>query len=112
VTPTSFQQQLSAARTFLLKTEAEELRRRGLGARVRGQNLLVFDDFGPIDNSLRFEDECVRHKALDMVGDLALMGCDIHGRVIARRSGHELNAALVSSLMNSRKCVEDSRKIA
>ena len=62
--------------------------------------MLVFDEQeGLVDNSLRYEDECVRHKVLDLVGDLALAGCDLVGHFIARRSGHRLNAQLVQTLL-------------
>jgi UDP-3-O-acyl-N-acetylglucosamine deacetylase len=60
----------------------------------------VFGPDGPIDNALRFEDECVRHKALDLVGDLALAGYDLSAQVIAHRSGHRLNAELVRVLLS------------
>ncbi len=63
--------------------------------RATYQNLIVFDKHGPIQNPLRFRDECVRHKTLDLVGDLALAGCDLIGHVIAHRSGHRLNSDLV-----------------
>ncbi len=98
VSPDVFRQELAAARTFLLEAEAARLRSSGLGARVTYDNLLVFDEHGPIKNDVRFADECVRHKTLDMVGDLALAGCDIIGHVVAHRSGHRLNAALVTAL--------------
>ena len=75
VDPDSFARELASARTFLLKQEAEWLRQQGLGTRVSYGDLLIFDEDGPIDNDLRFADECVRHKALDLVGDLALSGC-------------------------------------
>lgn len=101
LTPNRFVKELAPARTFLLEHEAQWLRQQGLGARVSYQQLLVFGPEGPIDNQLRFEDECVRHKALDVVGDLALAGCDIQGRIIACRSGHQLNAELVQALLDS-----------
>jgi len=53
----------------------------------------------PIENELRFENECVRHKTLDLLGDLALAGCDIVGRITAHRSGHRQNAELVRVLL-------------
>jgi UDP-3-O-acyl N-acetylglucosamine deacetylase len=99
VTPESFRSELAPCRTFLLKEEAEWARRNGLGWRTTYQDLLVFDENGPIDNRLRFASECVRHKMLDMVGDLALAGCDLIGRFRASRSGHRLNAELVRSLV-------------
>ena len=62
-------------------------------------DLLVFDEHGPIDNQLRFPDECVRHKILDMVGDFSLAACDISGQLVAHCSGHRLNAELVRALL-------------
>jgi UDP-3-O-[3-hydroxymyristoyl] N-acetylglucosamine deacetylase len=99
VTPATFAAELAGARTFVLKEEAEWLRSRGLGQRVTNQDLLVFGEEGPLDNELRFENECVRHKALDLVGDLALAGCDLVGQFIAHKSGHRLNAELVKVLL-------------
>ncbi|QDU26477.1 UDP-3-O-[3-hydroxymyristoyl] N-acetylglucosamine deacetylase [Anatilimnocola aggregata] len=99
VTPKSFRNELASARTFLLEEEADWLRSRGLGTRVTNQDLLVFGKTGLIDNTLRFENECVRHKALDLVGDLALAGCELVGHVIAHRSGHRLNAELVRTIL-------------
>ena len=101
ITPESFARELASARTFLLKQEADWLRQQGLGARVTYEHVLVFDDHGPLQNQLRYDDECVRHKALDVVGDLALSACDIHADVIAYRSGHKLNAELVSALLDA-----------
>lgn len=99
VSPDVFRKELAAARTFLTQDEAAKLRSSGLGARVTYQHVLVFDEHQPIGNELRFENECARHKALDMVGDLALAGCDLVGHVVARRSGHRLNAELVAALL-------------
>ena len=81
VTPESYRDELAAARTFIML------------------DLLVFGPDGPIDNALRWPDECVRHKVLDLVGDLALVGRPVHAHVRARRSGHRLNAALAASLL-------------
>ncbi|MGE3778239.1 MAG: UDP-3-O-acyl-N-acetylglucosamine deacetylase [Pirellulaceae bacterium] len=112
VTPESFRRELAAARTFLLQNEAEWLRSRGLGGRVTPQDVLVFGDLGPIDNELRFEDECVRHKALDLIGDLALANCEIVGQIIAYRSGHRLNAELARVLLAEGQRIEPRRKSA
>jgi UDP-3-O-acyl-N-acetylglucosamine deacetylase len=60
---------------------------------------LVFDDSGPLDNELRFADECARHKLLDMIGDFALSGCDLIGKFTASRSGHRLNSQMVFALL-------------
>ncbi len=99
VSPDSFRRELAACRTFLLKEEADVLLARGLGRRASVKDLLVYGPDGPIDNTLRFPDECARHKALDLVGDLALAGCDIVGNVVAYRSGHQLNARLVADML-------------
>ncbi|MDA1048973.1 MAG: UDP-3-O-acyl-N-acetylglucosamine deacetylase [Planctomycetota bacterium] len=112
VTPETFCRELAGARTFLLESEAEWLRSRGLGTRVTVQDLVVFGDEGPIGNELRFEDECVRHKTLDLVGDFALAGCEIVGQVIAHRSGHRLNAELVRVLLAEGEVVGEQRRTA
>jgi UDP-3-O-[3-hydroxymyristoyl] N-acetylglucosamine deacetylase len=112
VTPQSFRDELAAARTFILADEAAWLRERGLGTRVTNQDLLVFDDEGPIDNELRTENECVRHKALDLIGDLALAGCELVGQFIAHKSGHRLNAELVRVLLSEGQIEEGLRRSA
>jgi UDP-3-O-acyl N-acetylglucosamine deacetylase len=112
VTPDSLRRELAGSRTFVLEEEAEWLVSRGLGKRATYQNVLVFDKNGPVDNELRYRDECVRHKALDLVGDLALAGCDLVGHFIAHRSGHRLNAELVRALLNEEEIVESRRRSA
>lgn len=96
VTPEIFAQEIAPARTFVTEQEAQLLQSKGLGTHVTTRDLLVFGAQGPIDNQLRFEDECARHKALDVVGDLALVGADLVGRVVAYRSGHQLNGELAA----------------
>ena len=98
LSPRFFHMNLAPARTFLLEPEAAALRAQGLGQRVTPQDLLIFGPDGPIDNPLRFPDECVRHKLLDLVGDLALSGCDLAGCFHAHRSGHRLNAEIQRSV--------------
>jgi UDP-3-O-acyl-N-acetylglucosamine deacetylase len=95
----AFIEKLAPARTFLLKHEAEFLNRQGLGRRATFADLIVFDENGPIQNRLRFENECVRHKTLDVVGDFALAPFDIVGTFTACRSGHKLNAEMVERLL-------------
>lgn len=108
ITPESFRSKLATSRTFILAEEAEGLRKAGLGNRITESDLLVFGPDGPIGNPLRFPDECVRHKLLDLVGDLALSGTDISGHVVAHRSGHSLNATLVRKLIAASKEQETS----
>lgn len=91
---------IAPARTFVLKQEAEALRQRGLGLHLKPADVLVLDSTGPMDTQLRFPDECVRHKVLDLLGDLYLLGCGIRGKVIAYRSGHALNHMLVRRLLS------------
>ena len=112
ITPDSFRRELASCRTFMLKAEAEWLRAQGMGARATHQDLLVFDTDGPIDNELRFRDECARHKALDLVGDLALAGCDIIGHVVAFRSGHRLNADLARVILTEGEAVGGWKRTA
>jgi UDP-3-O-acyl N-acetylglucosamine deacetylase len=71
ITPQLFANQIAACRTFILESEAEALRRQGLGAQTTAADLLVFGRHGPIDNRLRYANEPARHKILDLVGDLA-----------------------------------------
>jgi UDP-3-O-acyl N-acetylglucosamine deacetylase len=99
ITPESYRRELAAARTFISLAEAEQLKEVGLCRRVTTRDLLVFGAEGPIDNPLRWPDECVRHKVLDLVGDLALVGRPLHAHVRASRSGHRLNAALAARLV-------------
>jgi UDP-3-O-acyl N-acetylglucosamine deacetylase len=96
--PGTFLRNLARSRTFLLADEARELRRQGLGSRTSVSDLVVFGPHGPIDNRLRWADEPARHKLLDIVGDLALLGADLDGRLVAYRSGHPLNVELARRL--------------
>jgi len=98
INPTNFAQELAGCRTFLLESEAVELRRQGLGARITESDLVVFGERGPIANQLRFANEPARHKILDIVGDLSLLGHDLRGHVVAYRSGHPLNVELGRAL--------------
>lgn len=98
ITPESFEANIAPARTFLLEEEAQELRSSGLGQHLRYCDILVIGRDGPIENRLRFPDECVRHKVLDLVGDMALLGRPLVGRIFARKSGHALNHAMVRAL--------------
>ncbi len=96
----TFFQSLAPARTFVRLTDAQAMQAKGIARHVTERDLLVFDDRGPVNNELRFPDECARHKALDVVGDLALTGFDLVGRVIACRSGHQLNGQMATKLQD------------
>ncbi|MFH0918505.1 MAG: UDP-3-O-acyl-N-acetylglucosamine deacetylase, partial [Candidatus Omnitrophota bacterium] len=82
----SFKTELSSARTFCLESEASELQNQGLGLGANYENTLVVGKTGVIKNKLRFNDEFVRHKILDLIGDLYLAGCPINGHVVALKS--------------------------
>jgi UDP-3-O-[3-hydroxymyristoyl] N-acetylglucosamine deacetylase/3-hydroxyacyl-[acyl-carrier-protein] dehydratase len=103
----SFREEISASRTFLLEAEAAALRAAGIGARTTEADLLLFGRDGVVGNTLRYPDEPARHKVLDMVGDLALLGRDLHGFVVAYRSGHQTNAALARRLLEPQAARDD-----
>jgi UDP-3-O-[3-hydroxymyristoyl] N-acetylglucosamine deacetylase len=95
----SFRRVLSRARTFCFETDIEPLRAMGL---IRGgslDNAIVLTKDGMLNGPLRYEDEFGRHKALDLIGDLALVGLPLLGRVEARKAGHALHTQLVSKLL-------------
>ncbi len=98
VTPESFEKNLAPARTFLLEAEAKQFQARGLGRHLGPRDILVINSDGPIKNTFRFDNECVRHKIVDLIGDLALVGRAVSGRVVAYKSGHSLNQQLVRRL--------------
>jgi len=93
-----FAADIAPARTFVLKHEADTLRARGMGLHLKPGEILVLDANGPIGTEYRFPNEPVRHKVLDLIGDLYLLGCTIRGKIIAYKSGHNLNHALVRKL--------------
>ncbi len=95
ITTGSFASQVATCRTFLTEEEAITLRNQGLGSRTTVTDLLVFGRRGPIKNKLRFANEPARHKILDIIGDLSLLGCDLSGHIVAYRTGHPHNVELV-----------------
>ncbi|MBN1344392.1 MAG: UDP-3-O-[3-hydroxymyristoyl] N-acetylglucosamine deacetylase [Phycisphaerae bacterium] len=111
VMPETFEKDIAPARTFLLEAEAKAFQARGLGAHLTYKDVLVFGPEGPIDNEARFENECVRHKIQDLIGDAMLLGRHLRGRLIARKSGHSLNHRLVMRLMETLAAEEMSRRM-
>ncbi|MDP3730725.1 MAG: UDP-3-O-acyl-N-acetylglucosamine deacetylase [Candidatus Omnitrophota bacterium] len=93
-----FRREIAPARTFCMKREALLLLAFGFGRGADHDNTLVMSKGGPFKNSLRFPDEHVRHKILDLMGDLSLAGMPIEGHVVAVKSGHGLNMELVKKL--------------
>jgi UDP-3-O-[3-hydroxymyristoyl] N-acetylglucosamine deacetylase len=99
VDPDNFRMVLSRARTFCFESDIEPLRAMGL---IRGgslDNAIVLTHDGMMNGPLRYPDEFGRHKALDLIGDLALVGLPLLGRVEARKAGHSLHTQLVSRLL-------------
>jgi len=99
LSPESFEKNLAPARTFLLEVEAKQFQSRGIGTHLSPRDILVIDSDGPIRNSYRFSDECARHKVVDLIGDLALVGRAVKGRIVAYKSGHSLNQRLAAKLL-------------
>jgi len=99
VEPETFCAQLSPSRTFIGEQEARHFQEQGLGSHLTTKDVLVFGEDGPLDNELRFKDECVRHKVCDLLGDIMLLGQMLRGRLVAYRSGHECNHLLVKKLL-------------
>lgn len=100
--PKAFQGKIAEARTFAFSHEVEALWARGLGQGGSLDNTIVFSESGILnEEGLRFPDECVRHKVLDLIGDLALLGVPIIGHIFADRSGHFLHNQLVQLILDN-----------
>jgi len=98
--------EIAAARTFGYKADEQKLRDMGLIRGAGPENAIILGAKGPINGPLRFADEYVRHKVLDLIGDLALAGRRIEGHVVAERAGHAMHTALVSRLLKDRAAWE------
>jgi UDP-3-O-[3-hydroxymyristoyl] N-acetylglucosamine deacetylase len=98
VTEDTFRDELSSARTFCFLKDVEAMRARGLALGGSLESAVVIGENGFL-SSPRMRDEFVRHKALDVVGDLALLGFRLRGRVVAKCAGHALHAELVRALL-------------
>ena len=98
VTPESFARELAAARTFGFVREVEALRAKGLIQGATTDNAVVLDERGVVANALRWQDEFVRHKAMDCVGDLALAGRRVRARVVAYKPSHRGTVTLVREM--------------
>jgi UDP-3-O-[3-hydroxymyristoyl] N-acetylglucosamine deacetylase len=97
---------IAPARTFGYKADEQRLRDMGLIRGAGPENAIILGARGPVNGPLRFDDEYVRHKVLDLIGDLALAGRRIEGHVVAERAGHAMHTALVSRLMKDRSAWE------
>ncbi len=94
----TFEKDIAPSRTFCLEDEASELQASGLGKGANYDNTLVVGKKGVIQNEVRFQDEFARHKVLDLIGDLYLLGRPVKGHVFAMRSGHTLNVELLRKI--------------
>jgi UDP-3-O-[3-hydroxymyristoyl] N-acetylglucosamine deacetylase len=101
-TPHEFQENIAEARTFAFRKEVEFLWSRGLGLGGSLYNTVVFSDTGLVnEDALRFPDECVRHKVLDLIGDLSLLGIPVIGHFIAKCAGHALHTQLIQAILQN-----------
>ena len=101
LTEKSFVDQIAPARTFGFLKEVERLRRQGLALGGSLDNAIVLSESGVLNRSLRFEDEFVRHKILDAIGDLALIGYPLIGHLVVNRGGHALHTAFTSMVLEN-----------
>jgi UDP-3-O-[3-hydroxymyristoyl] N-acetylglucosamine deacetylase len=107
VTPENFARELAFARTFGWETDLDQMRNMGLIRGASLENAVCFTRDGAVNpEGLRAPDECCRHKALDLIGDLALLGRPLLGHVIAERAGHAMHAALVKRIMSDASLYE------
>jgi UDP-3-O-[3-hydroxymyristoyl] N-acetylglucosamine deacetylase len=98
--------EIAPARTFGYKADEKRLRDMGLIRGAGPANAIILGARGPMNGPLRFDDEYVRHKVLDLIGDLALAGRRIEGHVVAERAGHAMHTAFVSRLLKDRSAWE------
>ncbi|MCM8818958.1 MAG: bifunctional UDP-3-O-[3-hydroxymyristoyl] N-acetylglucosamine deacetylase/3-hydroxyacyl-ACP dehydratase [Candidatus Omnitrophica bacterium] len=98
ITPETYEKEISPARTFCLKEEVEILRNMGLGKGSNYENTLIIDKDKVINNEFRFNDEPVRHKISDLIGDIALLKKYVFAHIIGIKSGHSINTKLVKKI--------------
>jgi UDP-3-O-[3-hydroxymyristoyl] N-acetylglucosamine deacetylase len=107
VTPENYAREIAFARTFGWEADLQQMRNMGLIRGASLENAVCFTAEGALNpEGLRAPDECCRHKALDLIGDLALLGRPLLGHVIAERAGHAMHAALVKSIMSDSSLYE------
>ncbi len=102
VTESVFIDDIAPARTFTFLKEVEQLRQHGLALGGSLENAVVIGETGVLNSALRFADEFVRHKILDAIGDLALLGHPVIGHLVAHRGGHALHTAFAAQVMAER----------
>jgi UDP-3-O-[3-hydroxymyristoyl] N-acetylglucosamine deacetylase len=99
ITEESFVEEVAPARTFTFLKDVEMMRQNGLALGGSLENAIVLGETGILNNALRFEDEFVRHKILDAIGDLALVGYPVIGHLVAHRAGHALHTAFAAKIL-------------
>ena len=99
ITEESFIEEIAPARTFTFLKDVEMLRQNGLALGGSLENAVVLGETGVLNNALRFDDEFVRHKILDAVGDLALVGYPVIGHLVAHRAGHALHTEFAAKIL-------------
>jgi UDP-3-O-[3-hydroxymyristoyl] N-acetylglucosamine deacetylase len=99
ITEETFVEEIAPARTFGFLKEVEMLRQRGLALGGSLDNAIVLGETGVLNNALRFEDEFVRHKILDVIGDLSLVGYPVVGHLVAHPGGHALHTAFAAKIL-------------
>jgi len=104
----TYDEQIAPARTFGFLRDERALRNMGLIRGASEENAIVLTETGVKNGPLRFADEFVRHKILDLIGDLALLGHRILGKVVANRAGHAMHTALVSRLLRDHSLWEEA----
>jgi UDP-3-O-[3-hydroxymyristoyl] N-acetylglucosamine deacetylase len=108
LTPEAYAREIAPARTFGFTRDEKVLRGMGLIRGATPENVIVLTDTGLVNGTrLRFADEFCRHKLLDLIGDLALLGRPLLGRVVAERAGHYMHVALVNRLMRDHSLWEE-----
>ena len=108
LTDGNFLREIAPARTFGFLHEADAMRQQGLIRGASTENAIVLTPEGLLNPPLRYADEFVRHKVLDLIGDLALVGKQILGSIVADRAGHAMHTALVSRLLRDRSLWEET----
>lgn len=103
LSPEGFLKEIAPSRTFCMRAEAEALQSAGYGKGANTSNTLVIENGLPIENKFRYENELARHKVLDLIGDLSLLGFDMNMHIIAKKSGHIENNMLIKKLRNLMK---------
>jgi UDP-3-O-[3-hydroxymyristoyl] N-acetylglucosamine deacetylase len=106
-----YRKEVAAARTFGFLSEEKALKNMGLIRGASEENVIVLTAIGVKNGPLRFQDEFVRHKVLDLIGDLALLGKQVIGHIVADRAGHAMHTALVSRLLRDRSLWEETTEV-